>query len=88
MVWYILQKEEERKQDVMWGDISQFRSVPIASGGFHDQSGKIVRFNGFPTFKSSECCPIGRRAYYEIEVLDEMRHPQFGFASANFEVRK
>ena len=46
-----------------------------------------VVFNAFSTFRSRQCCPLGGRGYYEIEILDisgRYRH-RYGLASAAFE---
>ena len=68
----------------VWGDLTCFcgdsSSVELDSG-----SSCVAHFKAFCTLRSRECCPKGARAYYEVEILDQVSAPQFGFVSGGFE---
>ena len=46
-----------------------------------------ITFNGYATVRSAQMCPLGSKAYYEIEVMSfhHGRDVKLGFASAGFE---
>ena len=45
----------------------------------------VVAFDSFSTVRSKYRCPKGGKGYYELEILEVDRVPQFGFASAAFQ---
>ena len=45
----------------------------------------VVVFHSGSTVRSKYRCPKGGKGYYELEILEVDRAPQFGFASAAFE---
>ena len=45
----------------------------------------MVELHAFVTVRSREWCPLGRKAYYEIEIVQGGDQYQYGFASAAFQ---
>ena len=45
---------------------------------------RMVEFHAFATVCSRQPCPLGRKAYYEIEIMEgDDPSPQYGFASVH-----
>jgi len=53
-----------------------------------DANSRTISFKSFCTIRSRQQCPVGSKAYYELEILTERRkwaeYLLFGFASAAF----
>ena len=50
-----------------------------------DVDARTVSFTGsFATVRSAQRCPLGGKGYYEIEILEILQYPQYGFAAPNF----
>jgi len=78
-----LDMRQETSHLHFWGPLSRFRgnsdSVEV------DLKRNIAQLRAFCTLRSQERCFKGERAYYEVEILDEVSAPQFGFVSGAFE---
>ena len=76
--------------DVMdWGSIELYRGeTPDVDCDVNTRTVQFVGFDRFDTMKSAARCGRGQRGYYEIEILDMVENPQFGFASEDFERRE
>ena len=70
------------KNDCRWGGLALWRGDPDRE---QLNETREVQFQNFPTYRASAPCNLEQRGYYEIEVLNSLRAPQFGFVSASFE---
>jgi len=68
------------------GTLCVFRGWPSTVRMDAGQEGGVsVSFGEGATVRSRGCCPVGSKAYYELEIVVMPACPQFGFATGKFE---
>ena len=64
--------------------LALFRGLPWAVKLGPDSV--VVELSAFSTLQSTYSCPLGSKGYYEVQILGLDSTPQYGFATAAFEI--
>jgi hypothetical protein len=80
----LLEQAKRRVLEPSHAPLSLFRGLPWAVKlGSHIGEFELSEFS---TLRSTRSCPLGRKGYYEVEILGlDSEYPQYGFATAGFE---
>ena len=80
----LLEQARRRVLEPSHAPLSLFRGLPWAVKlGPHIGEFELSEFS---TLRSTRSCPLGRKGYYEVEILGlDSEYPQYGFATAGFE---